>query len=134
MSPKMSSFQAYAKHARQVTSSWVFYLLVTGLVICLVFVRPPLVFQGDTDTARNYLNTIVSSLSTILALCISIILVAIQMTASNYTHRVLDFFVRLPYNASLFLVFFTTIMHSFLLMAKIREPERDPLTLPYNRR
>ncbi|WAH40408.1 DUF2254 domain-containing protein [Alicyclobacillus fastidiosus] len=130
MSPKMSSFQAYAKHARQVTSSWVFYLLVTGLVICLVFVRPPLVFQGDTDTARNYLNTIVSSLSTILALCISIILVAIQMTASNYTHRVLDFFVRLPYNASLFLVFFTTIMHSFLLMAKIREPERDPLTLP----
>ncbi|EPZ51550.1 DUF2254 family protein [Alicyclobacillus acidoterrestris] len=122
--------QSYAKHVRQATSSWVFYLLVAAFVVGLVFVHPPLIFQGDTDTARNYLNTIVSSLSTILALCISIILVAIQMTAGNYTHRVLDFFVRLPYNASLFLVFLITIMHSFLLMAKIREPERDPLTLP----
>lgn len=118
------------RHFRTVTSSWLFHLFVAGIVIALVFAHPPLFFQGDTDTARNYLNTIVSSLSTILALCISIILVAIQMTAGNYTHRVLDFFVRLPYNASLFSFFLVTIMHSFFLMAKIRDPERDPLPRP----
>ncbi|WAH35506.1 DUF2254 family protein [Alicyclobacillus dauci] len=112
---------------RRLTSSWIVHLLVATAVIALVFRFPPLLFQGDTDTARNYLNTIVSSLSTILALCISIILVAIQMTAGNYTHRVLDFFVRLPYNGSLFLMFLVTIMHSFFLMAKIRDPQRDPL-------
>jgi uncharacterized membrane protein len=81
---------------REGTSSFVFHLLFAMLVTVLVFLHPPAIFSGDTDTARNYLNTIVSSLSTILALCISIILVAIQMTAANYTHRVLDFYVRLP--------------------------------------
>jgi hypothetical protein len=112
---------------RSAISSWVFHLLISSFVIVIVFVHPPAIFSGDTDTARNYLNTIVSSLSTILALCISIILVAIQMTASNYTHRVLDFFVRLPYNVSLFLIYLVTIMHSFFLMSKIKDPVKDPL-------
>ncbi|MCL6548060.1 MAG: DUF2254 domain-containing protein [Alicyclobacillus sp.] len=112
---------------RLFASSWVFHLLFSVAVILAVFLHPPTVFSGDTDTARNYLNTIVSSLSTILALCISIILVAIQLTASNYTHRVLDFFMRLPYNASLFTFYLVTIMHSFFLMAKIQDPVRDPL-------
>lgn len=111
-----------------VTSSWIFHLFFSGLVILIVFIKPPAAFfSGDTDTARNYLNTIVSSLSTILALCISIILVAIQMTASNYTHRVLDFFVRLPYNGSLFVFYLVTIMHSFFLMAQIHDPMPEPL-------
>ena len=114
---------------RLAASSWVFHLFLSATIILLVFLFPPKVFSGDTDTARNYLNTIVSSLSTILALCISIILVAIQLTASNYTHRVLDFFVRLPYNASLFTFYLVTIMHSFFLMAKIHDPVRDPLPI-----
>lgn len=118
---------AVAERMRSVMSSWVFHLFLSGVIIVVVFLNPPNLFSGDTDTARNYLNTIVSSLSTILALCISIILVAIQMTASNYTHRVLDFFVRLPYNASLFTFYLVTIMHSFFLMVKIRDPLNDPL-------
>lgn len=117
----------FRSRCREVTSTWVFHLFISALIIALVFVHPPSIFSGDTDTARNYLNTIVSSLSTILALCISIILVAIQLTASNYTHRVLDFYVRLPYNASLFLIYLVTIMHSFFLMANIQDPVADPL-------
>lgn len=112
---------------RDGTSSFVFHLLFAALVTVVVFLHSPSIFSGDTDTARNYLNTIVSSLSTILALCISIILVAIQMTAGNYTHRVLDFYVRLPYNVSLFFFYIATIMHSLFLMAKIRDPLNDPL-------
>ncbi|MBX6352217.1 MAG: DUF2254 domain-containing protein [Thermoflavifilum sp.] len=119
--------RGWREQAERVCSSWTFHLFLSGAVVTLVFLWAPPLFSGDTDTARNYLNTIVSSLSTILALCISIILVAIQLTASNYTHRVLDFFMRLPYNASLFLVYLVTIIHSFVLMAKIRDPLRDPL-------
>jgi len=111
----------------RITSSWLFHGLLSTFIVALVFSRPPMLFYGDTDTARNYLNTIVSSLSTILALCISIILVAIQLAASNYTHRVLDFYIRLPYNISLFVFYLVTILHSFYLMAKIRDPLRDPL-------
>lgn len=130
MSKRIETDQRRHYRVSRITSSWIFQFLVAILVIVAVFLHPPSMFKGDTDTARNYLNTIVSSLSTILALCISIILVAIQMTAANYTHRVLDFFVRLPYNAPLFLVFLVTIMHSFFLMARIRDPERDPLPTP----
>ncbi|QQE80728.1 DUF2254 family protein [Alicyclobacillus sp. SO9] len=112
---------------RRLNASWSFHAILAVLIIILAFSHPPMLFYGDTDTARNYLNTIVSSLSTILALCISVILVAIQLAASNYTHRVLDFYIRLPYNASLFLLYLVTILHSFYLMAKIRDPVREPL-------
>ncbi|MCL6515409.1 DUF2254 family protein [Alicyclobacillus sp.] len=112
---------------RWLASSQVVHLVVAAAVVVAVFAWTPAVFSGDTDTARNYLNTIVSSLSTILALCISIILVAIQLTASNYTHRVLDFFMRLPYNVSLFFIYLVTIMHSFFLMTKIKDTVNEPL-------
>ncbi|MCL6453040.1 MAG: DUF2254 domain-containing protein [Alicyclobacillus sp.] len=122
-----ASLHRLTAHLREAVSSWLFHLFFAGAVLTLVFAHPPALFSGDTDTARNYLNTIVSSLSTILALCISIILVAIQMTAGNYTARVLDFYVRLPYNVSLFLFYLGTIMHSFFLMAQIRDPVNEPL-------
>lgn len=119
----------FLDRTRVVVSSWVFHLFLSGIIMLLVFMHPPELFQGDFDTALNYLNTIVSSLSTILALCISIILVAIQLTASNYTHRVLDYFVRLPYNASLFSFYLVTIMRSFFLMSYIRDdPDFGPKT------
>lgn len=97
------------------------------LVIAAVLLFSPRVFVGDTDTARNYLSTIVSSLSTILALCISIILVAIQLTASRYTHRVLDLFLKLPFNISLMLFYFVTIIQSLFLLSRISEPIRETL-------
>ncbi len=119
----------FLDRARIVAASWVFHLFLSGIIMLVVFMHPPELFQGDFDTALNYLNTIVSSLSTILALCISIILVAIQLTASNYTHRVLDYFVRLPYNASLFSFYLVTIMRSFFLMSYIRDdPDFGPKT------
>ncbi|MCL6636507.1 MAG: DUF2254 domain-containing protein [Alicyclobacillus sp.] len=119
--------QRLRESGRRAAGSWVFHLLASAVVILAVFAWSPPLFSGDTDTARNYLNTIVSSLSTILALCISIILVAIQLTASNYTHRVLDFFVRLPYNASLFLMYLVTIVHSFFLLTKVTDTVNEPL-------
>ena len=121
------AFKDIHRIVRDGTSSFVFHLFFAALVTVIVFLYSPSIFSGDTDTARNYLNTIVSSLSTILALCISIILVAIQMTAGNYTHRVLDFYVRLPYNVSLFFFYLAAIMHSLFLMARIRDPLNDPL-------
>lgn len=95
--------------------------------IALIFVASPRAFAGDTDTARNYLSTIVSCLSTIFALCISITLVAIQMTASRYTHRVLDLFLKMPYNVSLTVVYFVTIIQSLYLLSHITEPIHETL-------
>lgn len=125
------SIAQWLERLRIVGSSWVFHLFLSGIIMLFVFLHPPKLFEGDFDTALNYLNTIVSSLSTILALCISIILVAIQLTASNYTHRVLDYFVRLPYNGSLFSFYLVTILRSFFLMSYIND---DPMLGPKDTR
>lgn len=107
---------------------WTAHAVGSLLIIGLVFTLSPRVFAGDTDTARNYLSTIVSCLSTIFALCISITLVAIQLTASRYTHRVLDLFIKLPFNVSLTLFYFVTIIQSLFLLSRITEPIH--VTLP----
>lgn len=100
---------------------------VSLTVIVFVFASSSRVFAGDTDTARNYLSTIVSCLSTIFALCISITLVAIQLTASRFTHRVLDLFLRLPINVSLILFYFVTIIQSLFLLSRITDPIHETL-------
>ncbi|UOF89189.1 DUF2254 domain-containing protein [Fodinisporobacter ferrooxydans] len=96
---------------------------------CILF--SPQLFTGTSDTALNFLNTIVSCVATILALCISIIMVAIQMTASKYSHRVLDLFIRCPYNISLLVIYFGTIFHCIFLMARI-QPGDEGLSASLN--
>lgn len=105
----------------------VLHALFSGIAIGSVFALSPKVFAGDTDTARNYLSTIVSCLSTIFTLCISITLVAIQLTSSRYTHRVLDLFLKMPFNISLTLFYFVTIFQSLFLLSCITEPIHETL-------
>lgn len=95
-------------------------LLSTGLIILVLIMAPP-VFSGDIETARNYLNTVAQTLATIFAISISIITVAIQMTASRYSHRVLDLYIRFPYNISLFVFYLFTIIHSVTMLSKLQQ-------------
>jgi hypothetical protein len=94
-------------------------LLFALALMALILRFTPSFFSGDLETARSYLSTIASTLATILALSISVIMVAIQLTASKYTHRVLDFYVRFPYNASLLSFYFGTIFHCIYLQSRI---------------
>ena len=110
-----------------VAGRMILHAVVSCAAIALVFMVSPRSFAGDTDTARNYLSTIVSCLSTIFALCISITLVAIQLTASRYTHRVLDMFLKMPFNVSLIIVYFVTIIQSLYLLSRIAEPIHETL-------
>ncbi|KEO81999.1 DUF2254 family protein [Tumebacillus flagellatus] len=100
-------------------------LLLSWLLMGIIFRFTPPFFGGDLDTARNYLATLASTLATILALSVSVIMVAIQLTASKYTHRVLDFFVRFPYNASLLSFYLGTIVHAIYLMSRISDTPGD---------
>lgn len=100
-----------------------YHLLFSWLLIGVVLAFVPPVFDGDAETARNYLNSIATILATIFTLSISIVMVAIQMTASKYSHRILDFYVRFPYNVSLFSFYLLTIFHSIYMLSKLRELE-----------
>ena len=99
--------------------------LITALLMVLIFRFTPPFFAGDLETARNYLGTVASTLATILALSISVIMVAIQFTATKYTHRVLDFFVRFPYNASLLGFYLGTILHCIYMLSAISDHASD---------
>jgi hypothetical protein len=112
-----------------VSAGILFHLIFSWSLITAILTLAPPVFSGDTETARNYLNTIAGTLSTILALCISLVMVAIQLTASKYSHRVLDFFIRLPYNASLLSFYMLTIFHSIYVLSKVRDLAHEPLPL-----
>lgn len=105
----------------------ILHAVVSIAIMVFVFMASPKAFAGDTDSARNYLSTIVSCLSTIFALSISITLVAIQLTATRYTHRVLDLFIKFPYNISLALFYLVTIIQSLFLMSRITEPIHQTL-------
>lgn len=99
------------------------HLLFSWVLTGLILIFTPPIFDGDAETARNYLNTIAQILATIFTLSISIVMVAIQMTASKYSHRILDFYVRFPYNVSLFSFYLLTIFHSVYMLSKMRELE-----------
>lgn len=105
----------------------ILHAVVSIAIMLFVFVASPKAFAGDTDSARNYLSTIVSCLSTIFALSISITLVAIQLTATRYTHRVLDLFIKFPYNISLALFYLVTIIQSLFLLSRITDPIHQTL-------
>jgi hypothetical protein len=100
-------------------------LLVVGAVLRFT---PPF-YSGDAESARYYLNTIATSLSTILALSISIIMVAIQLTASKYTHRVFDFFLRFPLNVPLLVSFLATILDSTFTLSRLNAGGRGNITV-----
>ncbi|TCP52431.1 putative membrane protein DUF2254 [Tumebacillus sp. BK434] len=126
-----SSFSRFGKklwnrhllHASLTNS--VFQLLVSLGLMALIFRFTPPFFGGDLDTARGYLSTVASTLATILALSFSMIMVAIQLTASKYTHRVLDFFVRFPFNITLIAFYFGTIFHAIYLLSLIEDHPSD---------
>ncbi|MFC4767427.1 DUF2254 family protein [Effusibacillus consociatus] len=104
------------------------HLLASWLLIGVILLFTPPVFDGDAETARNYLNTIAQILATIFTLSISIVMVAIQMTASKYSHRILDFYVRFPYNVSLFSFYLLTIFHAIYMLSKMRELDNGLVT------
>jgi hypothetical protein len=106
-------------------SNSVFQLLLSILLMAVIFRFTPPFFAGDLDTARGYLSTVASTLATILALSFSMIMVAIQLTASKYTHRVLDFFVRFPFNTTLISFYFGTIFHAIYLLSMIEDHPSD---------
>ncbi|BCJ85089.1 DUF2254 family protein [Effusibacillus dendaii] len=110
------------------------HLFGSWLLIMLILLYTPALFSGDADTARNYLNTIAQILATIFTLSISIVMVAVQMTASKYSHRILDFYVRFPYNVSLFSLYLLTIFHSIYMLSQIEELGTGLVSVELDRR
>jgi len=83
-------------------SLWVFptlcvlVALVAGVLLSLVDVGPnsPLAFQGTADDARTLLISITSTMVTVIALLLGLAVVALQLSSTQFSPRLLRNFLR----------------------------------------
>ena len=93
-------FEAMREYSRGALWVWpaaaVVLALVVGSALSAVDVsaRSPLVFQGTADDARNLLIAIVTTIVTVIALILGLTVVALQLSSTQYSPRLLRNFLR----------------------------------------
>ena len=76
-------------------------------------------FPTNLDDARTLLATIAAALLTFTGVVFSITLVALQMSATQYSPRVLRTFVRKPVTKLALATFIATFVYSLTLLARV---------------
>jgi uncharacterized membrane protein len=88
--------------------------LVTGSVLSLVDIGPnsPLAFQGTADDARNLLIGITGTMVTVIALLLGLTVVALQLSSTQFSPRLLRNFLRDRPNQLVLSTFVATFAYS----------------------
>lgn len=78
---------------------WAIVALCAGTALSLITVDPdstlaPLAFQGTADDARTLLTTIASTVVTVMALVLGLTVVALQLSSTQFSPRLLRNFLR----------------------------------------
>ena len=79
-----------------------------------------IIFFSDPDTARYAISTTSSALAAVLGITITLVLIAVQLTATHYTPRVIDLFTRDRLNIFMFCLFVASIVFNFWSVFLIR--------------
>ncbi|HIE31892.1 MAG TPA: DUF2254 domain-containing protein, partial [Methanosarcinales archaeon] len=75
---------------------WYFALLVVVLGVCYGAFNYLNLYHTDADSARYMLSAMVQAQAAIIAIVITLTLIAVQLTASAYSPRVIDIFKKNP--------------------------------------
>src|SRR5215213_4584648 len=132
--PPSPSLRAAARRARRTVrrESWMEYAngalwvlpmvaavlaLVAGYVISRIDIRPGsflsrLAFQGTADDARNLLIAVTSTVVTIIALVLGLTVVALQLSSTQFSPRLLRNFLRDRATQVVLSVFIATFVYS----------------------
>jgi uncharacterized membrane protein len=88
--------------------------LAVGSLLSLVSIGPhsPLAFQGTSDDARNLLIGIAGTMVTVIALLLGLTVVALQLSSTQYSPRLLRNFLRDRPNQIVLSVFVATFAYS----------------------
>ena len=98
-------------------TAWAVVALLVGATLSQVTVSPrsplaPLAFQGTADDARNLLTTIASTVVTVLALVLGLTVVALQLSSTQFSPRLLRNFLRDRATQRVLSVFLATFAYS----------------------
>ena len=91
--------------------------LLVGGILSSIEVGPdspvdPILFQGTSDDARNLLIGISGTMMTVIALVLGLTLVALQLSSTQFSPRLLRFFLRDRVNQLVLSVFVATFVYS----------------------
>jgi len=88
--------------------------LLAGFVVSQIDVRPgsPLAFQGTADDARALLTMIAGTVVTVIALVLGLTVVALQLSSTQFSPRLLRKFLRDRSNQIVLSVFVATFVYS----------------------
>jgi uncharacterized membrane protein len=94
--------------------------------------NPPLIFGGGPEGARGILQAIAGSVVTVAGVVFSITVIALQLTSTQYSPRVLRNFMRDRPTQLTLAVFMGTIAYSLLILRTIRSvgPNGEPAFVP----
>ena len=102
--------------------------IISVLFSCYIFYIGDL-FQTDMDTARYLLSALVQSEAAILAIVVTLSLVAVQLTASSYSPRVIDIFRHSLGLWVLTLAYIFTMLYTLCVLKTIKTVPRNALIL-----
>ncbi len=88
--------------------------------------RWPLLFGAGADGARGLLTTVASSMITVAGVVFSITLLALSLTSSQYTSRVIRNFMRDYVNQVVLGVFVGIFAYCLVVLRTIRGGDEDP--------
>lgn len=80
----------------------------------------PWIFRGSAEGARLLLSTIAGSMLNVLALVLSLTLVALTLASSQYGHRLLRFFIRDGGNQVVIGTFMANYLYSLIILRGVR--------------
>lgn len=93
-----------------------FTCLAAVVPVCFYLFRYFNLFHTDADSARYMLSAMVQSQAAIVAIVVSLTLIAIQLTASAYSPRVIDIFKKNPDMWILLGCYGVSIFYGFIVL------------------
>jgi hypothetical protein len=104
-------------------------LMSTVFIVSHLFLSYFGLLHTDANTARYFLNTLVSSEAGILAIVVTLSLIAVQLAASSYSARVIDLFMKTPDPWMLMLVYIVAMVYSLGVLKMVDEESISSLEI-----
>jgi hypothetical protein len=97
-------------------TSYYISFIIAAFLCAFVFVQYLNPNHTDVDSARLLLSALIQSEATIIALVITLTLVAVQLTSSSYTPRVANIFAKSPHMYLLLGIYIISIAYSAIIL------------------
>jgi hypothetical protein len=121
--PRLKEFFAGLKEDFKCFGRYIKYLWIPLIVSAILLLLLHFSIQSNANSVRYMLSALVQSEAAIVAIVITLTLIAVQLTASAYSPRVIDIFIKNRDMKVLFCLYGISIFYGLLLLRYVDEAE-----------